>query len=207
MVQYTAEEIIARYTYTSAFVDGNIVQPITKEYIFNTQKRTLKTGIMLVGWGGNNGSTLTAGIIANREHITWNTKDGQKSPNYYGSITQSSTVKIGSDAEGCSVYTPLKNIVPMVNPNELVIGGWDISSVNLADAMIRSRVIDYDLQQKLIPYMKNMKPLPSIYYEDFIAANQCDRADNILVGSKQEHLDIIRGNIRDFKRKNNLEQV
>jgi hypothetical protein len=23
--------------------------------------------VMLVGWGGNNGSTLTAGIIANRE--------------------------------------------------------------------------------------------------------------------------------------------
>ena len=43
---------------------------------------------MLVGWGGNNGTTLTAGIIANREGITWKTKEGVKSPNYWGSLTQ-----------------------------------------------------------------------------------------------------------------------
>ncbi|GAB2260312.1 hypothetical protein Droror1_Dr00011167 [Drosera rotundifolia] len=29
--------------------------------------RVSKLGVMLVGWGGNNGSTLTAGVIANRE--------------------------------------------------------------------------------------------------------------------------------------------
>ena len=32
--------------------------------------------------------------------------------------------------------------------------------------------------------MAVMKPLPSIYYPDFIAANQEDRADNVLPGSK-----------------------
>ena len=26
--------------------------------------------VMLVGWGGNNGSTLTAGVIANREYVS-----------------------------------------------------------------------------------------------------------------------------------------
>jgi len=29
---------------------------------------------MLVGWGGNNGSTLTAGIMANRQNLSWRTK-------------------------------------------------------------------------------------------------------------------------------------
>jgi myo-inositol-1-phosphate synthase len=42
---------------------------------------------MLVGWGGNNGSTITAGILANRKNIEWETKDGKKSANYYGSFT------------------------------------------------------------------------------------------------------------------------
>ncbi|KAF4348928.1 hypothetical protein F8388_004646 [Cannabis sativa] len=28
--------------------------------------------VMLVGWGGNNGSTLTGGVIANREHLVGN---------------------------------------------------------------------------------------------------------------------------------------
>jgi myo-inositol-1-phosphate synthase len=27
----------------------------------------MKCRVMLVGWGGNNGTTLTAGVIANRE--------------------------------------------------------------------------------------------------------------------------------------------
>jgi hypothetical protein len=31
---------------------------------------------MIVGLGGNNGSTIVGGIIANHYHIIWNTKDG-----------------------------------------------------------------------------------------------------------------------------------
>ena len=34
------------------------------------------------------------------------------------------------------------------------------------------QVLDFSLQQKLKPLMKDLKPLPSIYYPDFIAANQ-----------------------------------
>ena len=58
--------------------------------------------------------------------------------------------------------------------------------------MQRAQVLDWDLQRQLIPYMKDMKPLPSIYIPDFIAANQKDRADNILSGSKQEMMEKIR---------------
>lgn len=46
------------------------------------------SGVMLVGWGGNNGSTVTAGILANKHNIKWETKEGIKSPNYWGSLTQ-----------------------------------------------------------------------------------------------------------------------
>jgi myo-inositol-1-phosphate synthase len=31
---------------------------------------------MLVGLGGNNGSTLVAGIIANKKKLSWDTKNG-----------------------------------------------------------------------------------------------------------------------------------
>lgn len=44
--------------------------------------------------------------------------------------------------------------------------------MNLADSMVRAKVIDYDLQQKLRKEMQAMKPRPSIYDPDFIAANQ-----------------------------------
>ena len=48
--------------------------------------------------------------------------------------------------------------------------------------------------------MKNIVPLPAVYYPDFIASNQKDRADNVLPGNdKFNHLEIIRGDIRKFK--------
>ncbi|CAE7827747.1 ISYNA1, partial [Symbiodinium microadriaticum] len=69
------------------------------------------------------------------------------------------------------------------------------------------RVLDYDLQRQLMDEMAQLSPLPSVYYPDFIAANQSDRANNVLEGSKQDHLDTVRRNIRDFKASNGLDKV
>lgn len=118
-----------------------------------------------------------------------------------------STVKLGHDSQGNSVYTPMSNMLPLLNPNDIVWGGWDINGTNLGDAMKRSKVLDYELQTKLYPYMKDIKPLPSIYFPDFIAANQGERADNVLTGTKQEQMEQIRKDIKDFKAKNGLDQV
>jgi len=163
---------------------------------------------MMVGWGGNNGSTLTASIVANRHNITWRTKDGIKTPNYFGSVVQASTLKIGIDEKGNDVYIPFSNILPMVHPNDFVLGGWDISSLDLAKSMQRARVLDYDLQRQVAPELEKMKPLPSIYYPDFIAANQSDRADSLISGNdKKAHVEHIRNDIRQFKAANQLDKV
>jgi myo-inositol-1-phosphate synthase len=212
-IKYTPDHIFSRYMYEKNEVitsggRGRVrVVPRRHRYYFRTKRKVPKTGVMLVGWGGNNGSTVTAGVIANRENITWNTKEGKRYPNYFGSLTQATTIRIGSNAEGKEVHLPFKNILPMVNPNDLVIGGWDINNANLAEAMQRAYVLDYDLQRQLVPYMRNLKPLPSIYYPDFIAANQGDRANNTISGTKQDNLDHIRNDIRQFKKKNGLDAV
>lgn len=72
-----------------------------------------------------------------------------------------------------------------------------------------SQVFDYDLQRQLAPEMEKITPLPSIYYPDFIAANQEDRADNVLDGrtARIEHLDTLRKDIREFREKNSLDKV
>ena len=70
------------------------------------------------------------------------------------------------------------------------------------------QVLEIALQEQLRPLMKDLVPLPSIYYPDFIAANQSDRADHVLPGDdKQKHLEQIRKDIRDFKAKNGLDKV
>ncbi|XP_065211073.1 inositol-3-phosphate synthase isoform X2 [Planococcus citri] len=112
------------------------------------------------------------------------------------------------DEQGKDFYFPLSSLFPMVNPNDIIVDGWDISSADLATAMQRAAVLDYNLQQQLIPLMKDMKPKPSIYWPDFIAANQAERADNVIkTSSKKEALEILRKDMRDFKAKHNLDKV
>jgi myo-inositol-1-phosphate synthase len=201
------ESIVANYTYRTTLVEGTTVIPVEEKLVFKTDKRVPKLGVMLVGWGGNNGSTMTGGVIANRLGLSWNTKEGPHKADYYGSMTQCSTVRLGLDAHGESVYIPFNAMLPMVNPNDMVIGGWDISSMNLADSMKRAKVLDFNLQEQLTPHMCTMNPLPSIYVPSFIAANQQDRADNVLTGSKLEQIATLRKNIRDFKADHAVDKV
>jgi myo-inositol-1-phosphate synthase len=80
-----------------------------------------------------------------------------------------------------AVLIPLVSLgKTQVHPNDIVFGGWDISGMNLADAMHRAEVLPWELQSQLVPFMKELKPLPSIYIPDFIASNQGMR------GSKPE---------------------
>jgi len=203
-VTYTEEAIKSKYTYRTTSITKNADGKFTatpKEtlYEFKVDRHAGKVGMMLVGWGGNNGTTVTAGIMANRRGLVWDTREGKRAANYYGSVVMSSTIKLGNDAKtGEDINIPFHDLLPMVHPNDLVVGGWDISGVNLADAMDRAAVLEPTLKGMIRKEMAAMKPLPSIYYPDFIAANQEDRADNLIPGSKASmaHVEQIRKDIR-----------
>lgn len=62
--------------------------------VFKTEKKPGKVGLLMVGFGGNNGSTILGGIIANKNNVTWNTKKGEQKATMYGSMTQCSTMKV-----------------------------------------------------------------------------------------------------------------
>ncbi|KAI1171717.1 myo-inositol-1-phosphate synthase [Nemania sp. FL0916] len=225
-VQYTNNEILSKYTYrtTAATWDGAkyVVTPKETLYNFKVDRRVPKLGMMLVGWGGNNGSTVTAGIIANRRGLSWDTREGLRSANYYGSVLMGSTIKLGTETTpgktmnkkgtGVSnkdVNVPFHSILPMVHPNDLIIGGWDINNMNLSKAMDRAAVLEPSLKDQVRNEMAAMVPLPSIYYPDFIAANQEDRANNLIPGSTacMAHVDKIRQDIREFKDQHGLDKV
>lgn len=213
-VSYKADAIESEFCYerTSFRRDadgGHVAVPLLTRYRFRTDTSVGRVGIMLVGLGGNNGSTTVASIIANRERLSWRTKTGSHAANYLGSLVMASTTRVGHDHEtGEDVFAPFRCLLPMVHPDQLVVSGWDISSANLAVAMERAQVLDYDLQRQLVPFLAEIEPLPSVYYPDFIAANQADRADNVLPGfNKAEHLQRIRADIQRFKSENELDKV
>ncbi|KAF9736748.1 hypothetical protein PMIN06_003521 [Paraphaeosphaeria minitans] len=214
-VEYTNDTIKSKYTYRTTAISKNangkyVAVPKETLYDFKVDRKIPKLGVMLIGLGGNNGTTVTAGILANRRGLEWETKEGKRGANYYGSVIMASTTKLGVDSEtGADINIPFHDLMPMVHPNDLVIGGWDISGLNLAEAMDRARVLEPTLKSLVRKEMAQVTPLPSIYYPDFIAANQEDRADNLIPGSKASmaHIEQIRKDIREFKAANGLDKV
>lgn len=73
-------------------------------------------------------------------------------------IRQSSTCRIGN-VNGEEVHAPFNSLVPCVHPNDVVIGGWDISKTNLADAMVRAGVLPVELQDKVAPQVRRQATL------------------------------------------------
>ncbi|KAF7375004.1 Inos-1-P-synth domain-containing protein [Mycena sanguinolenta] len=191
---YSEDHITSKYVNRGANVvvfNGQYnITPTFQSYEFQTKRTVSKTGLMMIGMGGNNGSTLCATILANRHNIVWHTKEGVQQPNYIGSVLRASTVRIGTDGTtGQDVHVPISDVLPM--------------------AMERAKVLDYDLQRQVAPHLAALgKPLPSIYYPDFIAANQEARADNVIPGTdKQAHLEHLRDDIRKFKADHGLDRV
>ncbi|KAK7718238.1 Myo-inositol-1-phosphate synthase [Botryosphaeria dothidea] len=213
-VAYTDSEIKSRYTYRTTEVEMKegkfVATPKETVYDFKVDRKVPKVGMMLVGLGGNNGTTVTAGILANKRGLVWDTREGPRAANYYGSMIMASTIKLGTDPKtGKEINIPFHDILPMVHPNDLVVGGWDISGMNLAEAADRACVLEPTLKNLVRKEMAAIKPLPSIYYPDFIAANQEARADNVLPGTKAcwDHVEKIRKDIEDFKAANGLDKV
>merc|ERR1712000_646957 len=168
--------------------------PLETAYDFKTERKVPKTGMMLVGWGGNNGTTVTAGIIANKRGLVWDTKEGRQEANYYGSVVMGSTVKLGTDANTHKdVNIPFSQVLPMVHPNDLVIGGWDISKMNMAEAMDRANVLEPTLKAQVKKEMSAMVPLPSVYYPDFIAANGLDKVIVMWTANTERYASVIEG--------------
>lgn len=222
-VQYSQDntKLSTTYTYENSIVNESqdgvyTVTPFTKNYEFNVDLKVPKVGLLLVGLGGNNGTTLVSAVESNKQQVIFNTKDGEKKANYFGSVTQSSTIKIGIDSTGKDVYVPFNSVLPFVNPSDLIVSGWDINGADLQKAAKRAQVLEYDLQQQLGPTLKKYTPMKSIYYPDFIAANQEERADNIFnvdangkveQTGKWDHVEQIRSDIRNFKESNKLDSV
>jgi myo-inositol-1-phosphate synthase len=81
---------------------------------------------------------------------------------------------------------PIKDLLPMVNPFNFEISGWDISSANLYESCKRAKVLEPDLLNQLRGDLEKIKPMKACFRGDFMASNQADRADNVVNGTNLE---------------------
>ena len=183
-VETKENEILSTYTYDSSKIvagpNGISIVPYSKKLQFKTNTKVPKLGVMIVGWGGNNGTTVTNGILANRLSLKWETKRGEVKANYHGSLTQCSTTYLGQDDKGTTYVAPFKSLLPMVNPSDIVVSGWDISKLNIYEATRRAKVLEPTMYTQLKEYTEKMVPLPAVFDLSFVAPNQETRADNVI---------------------------
>lgn len=175
------------------------------EHEISVDYKIPKLGLMLVGWGGNNGTTLTAGVLANKKNLSWRTKTGLKKSNFFGSLTQCTTTKIGIELnketnQVKDVFKTIKDIIPLVNPTDLKLTGWDISNLNIYESCYRAQVLEPTLIEQLKDDLEEMKPLKAVFNPDYIASNQSDRVTNVFTGTNKECVDKLRKDIQEFKK-------
>ena len=210
------ECIATKYSerYTLIGEDG---KPTNKEveHELKTVTKVPKLGFMIVGLGGENGTTVTAGILANQKKLKWLSKRGEAQAGYYGSFTQCVTTKVGLKAKKLEtgdfkiedVHMAIKDLLPMVNPNDLVIGGWDINNANMYEACLKAHVLEPDMIRQLEPELKAMTPLTAAFCVPYVAPAQLERANNIKKGTNKELVAQLREDISNFKKKNKLDKI
>lgn len=195
------------YKYTD-IQDNDIYNIIQKEVKINTKfTDDKKIGVMLIGIGGNNGSTFFASILAHQKRLRWENKNGIHKVDFIGSLYQYGTANIGFKDN--KPYTKLlREITCFKGPDDIVITGWDINKDNIYDACKKNKIIDLDLLNQLKDDLKKIVPLESVYYENFIATNQKERVNNVKKNkTKSDHLLYVKSDIQSFKIKHNLKKI
>jgi len=61
--------------------------------------------------------------------------------------------------------------MPMVNPCDFEISGWDISGLNMYEACKRAHVLEPMLVNAMKSDLECIVPLPAVLNQEYIAAN------------------------------------
>lgn len=89
----------------------------------------------------------------------------------------------------------------MANPIDFKISGWDISNLNLFESCKRARVLEPTLVNALKEDLEKIVPMASVLNQEYIAANQSDRVNNVFTGTSRECIDKIRKDIQEEKKR------
>ncbi len=153
---------------------------------------TGKLGILLVGLGAVSTTTI-AGVLAIRKGLA----------NPIGSLTQMGTIRLGKRTEGRS--PKINEIVPLVNLDNIVFGGWDIFEENSYQAARTAGVLEPSLLDQIKPELEAIKPMTAVFDQRYVK-----RLDgpNVKKGKNKKDLaEQLRADIRAFKKNNGLDRL
>ena len=151
-----------------------------------------KLGVLMPGLGAVS-TTFIAGTLAIRKGIS--------SP--IGSLTQMGSLRLGKRTDNNEVE--IKDFVPLSSLDDLVFGGWDIFEDNCYEAAVNAGVLDTKLLDQVKDELSSIKPMKAVFDKHFVK-----KLDGKYVKSVKGHrarIEALRQDIRDFKKKNNIERM
>ena len=149
-----------------------------------------KLGVLIVGVGGAVSTTLIAGVLSVRK--------GLSQP--VGSITQMATIKMQNGKE-----TPIKDIVPVADLNDIVFGGWDIFPENAYQAAVYAEVLKAKDLEPIRTELETIVPMKAAFDHNF-----AKRLNGTFIKDTQTRWDMVeqlRADIRNFKEQNQCDRI
>ena len=151
-----------------------------------------KLGILLVGLGAVSTTTI-AGVLAVRKGLA----------NPIGSLTQMGTVRLGKRTDGRSPR--IKEIVPLVDLDNIVFGGWDIFEENSYQAARTAGVLESSLLDQIKPELEAIKPMTAVFDQRYVKRLT---GPNVKKGkNKRDLAEQVRADIRKFKSDNGCDRI
>jgi myo-inositol-1-phosphate synthase len=145
-----------------------------------------KLGVLIPGIGA-----VTTTFVAGLEAI----KLGLGKP--IGSLTQLGTVRLGKRTEGRS--PAIKDFVPLTDPADLVVGGWDIFEDNAYEAAVKAGVLEMGLLEKVKAPLQAIKPMKAVFDQSFV--KKINGPNVKTGGSKMDYAEAVMEDIRQFKQR------
>lgn len=159
---------------------------------FSIKEPKGKLGVLLPGMGAVS-STFIAGVIAINKGI------GKP----IGSATQMAHIRLGRRDENRN--PKIKEFVPLYDLQNMVFGGWDLFEDNMYEAAMHAGVLEKDLLDQIKPELSAIKPMPAVFDKNYVKKLEGSYIKK--AATKWELYEMVRADIRNFKKENNLESL
>ncbi|MBP3354512.1 MAG: inositol-3-phosphate synthase [Bacteroidales bacterium] len=152
-----------------------------------------KLGVLVVGIGGAVSSTFVVGTLAARKGLT--------TP--IGSLTQMAHIELGKGAD--KREPKIKDVVPLADLNDLVIGGWDIFEEDVYAAALHAEVLTEKDINKVKDELQAIKPMKAVFYQEYVTRLHGTWVKD--AATKYDAMEQVKADIEEFKRKNNCSRL
>jgi len=159
---------------------------------FNIDDGKGKLGVLLPGLGAV-GTTVIAGVMAVRKKLGLP----------IGSLSQMNHIRLGRRDDNNNPL--IKDLVPIVDLENLVFGGWDIFEDNAYESAVNAGVLENELLDQIKDELEAVKPMKAVFDRQYV--KKLDGPYVKKAKTKYEHYEMLREDIRKFKADNQLDRM